>query len=183
MKRIAVLLSRYRFFLLLALFDLALLFCRPALGVRSFSLTWAYVLEMLSVVPPIFILMGLMDVWIPKETMMKYMGKSAGCRGGFFAFLLGAFSSGPLYAAFPMAGMLIKKGVSLTNVFLFLGAWSTAKIPMMLFEVTQLGSKFAGIRFVLSMLGIVILAFIMEKTTNAQEQDALRERICALSDD
>ena len=91
--------------------------------------------------------------------------------------LLGGFSSGPLYAAFPIAGMFIKKGVSLTNVFLFLGAWSTTKIPMMLFEAAQLGSKFAGIRFALNVMGTVILAVIIEKTTASQEQENLYQNI------
>ena len=144
MKKWLAVFARYRFSLVILFCHVVLLVSRPALGFCSLSLTWEYVLEMLSVIPPIFIIMGLMDVWISKEMMMKYMGKGAGPKGGLFAFLLGGFSSGPLYAAFPIAGMFIKKGVSLTNVFLFLGAWSTTKIPMTLFEAAQLGSKFAG---------------------------------------
>ena len=155
--------------------ELCLLGYRPHIGMKSFALTWDYVLEMLSVIPPIFILMGLMDVWIPKETMMKYMGKGSGPKGGVFAFLLGSFSSGPLYAAFPIASMFLKKGVSLVNVFLFLGSWSTTKIPMMLFEATQLGSEFAALRFALNALGIIGLAFIMEKTISSKEEEMLRQ--------
>ena len=144
--------------------------------------TWDYVLEMLSVVPPIFILMGLLDVWISKEIMIKYMGNGSGPKGGFFAFLLGSFSSGPLYAAFPIACMLIKKGSSIFNVLLFLGAWSTTKIPMMLFESTQLGSKFALMRFGLNTLGIIALAFVIEKTTSQQEQEALSQKVHNMSE-
>ena len=177
MKKWLAVLSRYKFFLAILFCSAVLLLCRPELGVRSFSLTWEYVLEMLSIIPPIFIIMGLMDVWVPKEMMMKYMGKGAGPKGGLFAFLLGGFSSGPLYADFPIAGMFIKKGVSLTNVFLFLGAWSTTKIPMTLFEAAQLGSKFAGIRFALNVMGTVILAVIIEKTTTSQEQEKLYQNI------
>ncbi|MFQ9894231.1 MAG: permease, partial [Emergencia sp.] len=66
-------------------------------------------------------------------------------------------------------------GVSLTNVFLFIGAWSTTKIPMMLFEMTQLGGKFSIIRFCLNLVGIIILAIIMEKTTSKKETDTIRE--------
>ena len=92
----------------------SLLLISPGTGKESFSLTADYILEMLCVVPPIFMLMGLMDVWIPKSAMMKYLGKGSGFMGGLIAFALGSFSSGPLYAAFPIAGMFIKKA------FLFL---------------------------------------------------------------
>jgi len=127
-------------------------------------------LEMLSIIPPIFLLLGLMDVWIPKETIMKYMGK-----GGIFAFVLGSFSSGPLYASFPVAMVFLKKGVSLTNIFIFLGAWSTTKVPMMLFEITQLGSKFALIRFGLNLAAIIFLAVIMVKTTSKRDAETMYE--------
>lgn len=176
MKNLLRALSKYRFFLLLLVCDLLLLALKPDLGSRSLGLTWAYVLEMLTVVPPIFVIMGLMDVWIPKETIMKYMGKGAGAKGGICAFLLGSFSSGPLYAAFPIACMFLKKGVSLVNVFLFLGAWSTTKLPMMLFEATQLGGLFTALRFVFNIVGTVVLAIVLEKTTSPQEQEALRRR-------
>ena len=181
MKRILNVILKYKFALILILLDLCLLQFRPGLGVTSLTLTWEYVLEMLSVIPPIFIIMGLVDAWIPKELMMKYMGKGAGPKGGLLAFLLGAFSSGPLYAAFPIASMLIKKGASLVNVFLFLGAWSTTKIPMMLFEATQLGSQFAAIRFVLNTIGIIVLAFIIEKSTSQQREEELYQRISKIS--
>lgn len=51
--------------------------------------------EMQSVIPPIFLLLGLMNVWIHKETMMRCMGKGAGIKGDVFTFLLGSFSAGP----------------------------------------------------------------------------------------
>lgn len=146
---------------------------QPKLGREVASLSLNNLLEMLSIIPPIFLLLGLMDVWVPKETIMKFMGKDAGIKGGMFAFVLGSFSSGPLYASFPVAMVFLKKGVSLTNIFIFLGAWSTTKIPMMLFEITQLGSKFALARFCLNLIAIIVLAMIMEKTTTKKEIDTM----------
>lgn len=118
---------------------------------------------MLSIIPPVFVLLGLMDVWIPKETMTKYMGRGAG-------------AAGPLYAAFPIAAMLLKKGASFFNVFLFLGAWSTTKIPQMLFEISQLGAKFAAVRFALNLAVIALIALLMDKTAGAQERAEILRR-------
>lgn len=171
-KKIA---KRYLFFLLLLLLNALLLIAEPKLGREVMSLSLRNFLEMLSIIPPIFLLLGLMDVWVPKETIMRLMGKDAGIKGGIFAFVLGSFSSGPLYASFPVAMVFLKKGVSLTNIFIFLGAWSTTKIPMMLFEITQLGSKFALIRFGLNIIAILVLAVIMEKTTTKKDADTMYE--------
>lgn len=175
MKKFKKIAKRYLFFLLLLLLNVLLLIIEPKLGREVASLSLDNLLEMLSIIPPIFLLLGLMDVWVPKETIMKFMGKDAGIKGGLFAFVLGSFSSGPLYASFPVAMVFLKKGVSLTNIFIFLGAWSTTKIPMMLFEITQLGIKFALIRFGLNLIAIFVLAVIMEKTTTKKDAEAMYE--------
>lgn len=174
MKQLSCL-KRYRFFLLLLGLNVVLLFADPALGKTSLTISFDNFLEMLTILPPIFLLMGLMDVWIPKQTMMKYMGKGAGIKGGILAFLLGSFSAGPLYAAFPMAAMFMKKGVSLTNVFLFISAWSTTKIPMMMFEVTQLGPRFALLRFSLNLLGIIVISLVIDRTTSQEDYETMQQ--------
>lgn len=175
MIKLQKIVKRYLFFLFLFLLNILLLVIEPSLGREVVSLSLDNLLEMLSIIPPIFLLLGLMDVWVPKETIMKFMGKDAGIKGGIFAFVLGSFSSGPLYASFPVAMVFLKKGVSLTNIFIFIGAWSTTKIPMMLFEITQLGSKFALIRFGLNLVAIILLAVIMEKTTGKRDVEIMYE--------
>ena len=113
----SALLKRYRMFLVLSGASIALTLLAPDIGWTALSITKENTLEMLSFLPPIFILLGLLDVWIDRETMMKYMGNGSGMRGGLLAFILGSAAAGPLYAAFPMAGVLLKKGASLFNVF------------------------------------------------------------------
>ena len=171
-------LKKYRFFLILLTLNIVLLFVTPELGRDSLCVSADNFMEMLKILPPIFVLMGLMDVWIPKQTMMKYMGKEAGVQGGLIAFLLGSFSAGPMYAAFPMAAMFMKKGVSLANIFIFIGAWSTTKIPMMMFEVTQLGSKFALLRFGLNLVGIISISVVIDKTTSEEDYTEIQKIAC-----
>ena len=98
---------------------------------------------MLLVLPPIFLLLGLLDVWVPRETLMKHMGPASGVKGAVIAFVLGSVAAGPLYGAFPIAAVLMKKGASFWNILIFIGAWSTTKIPMFLFELNALGARFA----------------------------------------
>lgn len=154
-------LKRYRVFLLFSCVGAALLLIAPDTGWKALSLTRDNVLEMLSFLPPIFVLLGLLDVWVDRETMMKYMGDNSGLRGHLLAFILGSAAAGPLYAAFPMAGVMLKKGASMMNVFIFIGAWSTTKVPLIMFETATLGFRFMILRLAFNIVGIVIIAKIL----------------------
>ncbi|MDP3481666.1 MAG: permease [Desulfoprunum sp.] len=117
---------------------------------------------MLLVIPPIFVLLGLLDVWVPREQMMRFMGPDSGLKGGTLAFLLGSFAAGPLYGAFPVAAVLMKKGASFINILIFIGAWSTTKIPMLLFESSALGPRFALSRLAIDIVGIILIALAIK---------------------
>ncbi|WP_010243426.1 permease [Acetivibrio cellulolyticus] len=93
---------------------------------------------MLSVIPPIFILLGLLDVWVQRETMIRLMGEKSGIIGVTIAFLLGSAIAGLLYAVFPVAGVLLKKGSKFSNVLIFIGAWSTKKYLYYCLRLRQL---------------------------------------------
>lgn len=175
MRKIWMLIQRYRFFLILFAVNILLLFAAPEIGKNSFTVTKENLLEMISILPPIFVLLGLLDVWVERETMMKYMGKDAGIKGAVIAFIMGSAAAGPLYVSFPIAGMLLKKGVNLKNVFIFVGAWSTTKIPMILFEASNLGWRYMLLRFVCNVIGIAAIAVILEKSTPDAERDAIYE--------
>lgn len=170
------LLKRYKVFLVLAALNLVIGLVSPEIGLKSLSLTKSSVLEMLSIIPPIFVLLGLLDVWVKRETMVKYMGKGSGLVGVLIAFFIGSAAAGPLYAAFPVAGVLLRKGSSVTNVYIMLGAWSTTKIPLLLFEASSMGLKFTGIRLGMSIIGITVIAVLMEKILSQEEKDEMVRR-------
>ena len=102
--------------------------------------------------------------------MIKYMGEGSGVRGILIAFLLGSAAAGPLYAAFPIAGMMIRKGSCFRNVFIFVGAWSTTKIPLLTFEASSLGLRFMLIRLACSIAGILLIAVGMDKALSQEEK-------------
>ncbi|NBK99224.1 MAG: permease [Erysipelotrichia bacterium] len=168
-------LKRYKVFILLVIVNIAVGFALPEIGLKSLNLTKQNFIEMISVIPPIFILLGLLDVWVDRATMMKYTGKNSGLKGVLIAFLLGSAAAGPLYAAFPIAGIMLKKGSSLFNVFVFIGAWSTTKIPMLTFEAASLGINFTITRLILSIIGILIIAGVTEKLLKQEQQEKIYE--------
>lgn len=166
-------LKRYAAAIVAALAFFAFLLALPEYRGKAIAMIASQTKSMLLVIPPIFILLGLLDVWVPREKMMRFMGPDAGLKGGVLAFLLGSFAAGPLYGAFPVAAVLMKKGAGFANILIFIGAWSTTKIPMFLFESAALGPRFAFSRLAIDIPGIVIIAFALKKAIPKKEVDRL----------
>lgn len=143
------------------------------LGSKALNLSFSNIKTMLSILPPIFIIIGLLDVWVPKETMIKYMGHNSGLKGVGIALLLGSVAAGPLYAAFPIAAILIKKGARLAYVLFFLGVWSSAKIPLIIFEYTSFGGKFTFYHIVSSLIIYLAGSVLMEKALSQESIDSI----------
>lgn len=170
-----VLIKRYRFALITTLILAVMLLINRELGLKAISITGFSLKEMISVIPPVFILLGLLDVWVPKETMMKYMGEESGIKGIVLSFILGSVAAGPLYGAFPIAAVFMKKGVKLSNVLIFIGAWSTTKIPMLLFEISALGARFAIARLLVDIPGIILISYVLSSLMKAEEVSQIYE--------
>jgi len=168
--------KRYRFFMFTIVIIIVLFFVNNQIGLKAIKLTGFQFKQMALVIPPIFILLGLLDIWVPRETMVKLMGEKSGVLGVFLAFILGSAAAGPLYGAFPVAAVFMKKGVKLSNVFVFIGAWSTTKIPMLLFEVSALGLRFTLTRLLIDIPGILIIAFVLSHLITKDEQKEIYEK-------
>lgn len=77
-------------------------FLFPLQAVVVYDISRRYLLEIALIVPPVFILMGLFEVWVPKTFIQKHMGQKAGARGLILAFIFGTIPTGPIYIAFPI---------------------------------------------------------------------------------
>lgn len=163
------LLTRYKYFIGMLIAVGIITIFNFNLGMKSFSIAAYSFKEMALVIPPVFVLLGLLDIWVPREMMMKYMGEESGLKGILLSIIIGSAAAGPLYGAFPVAAVFMKKGVKFSNVLIFIGAWSTTKIPMLLFEVSALGSKFAITRLLIDIPGIIIIAYLLSAIVSKHE--------------
>ena len=120
-----------------------------------------FALSMLKIVPVAFILIGLFEVWIKRETIEKHLGEDSSWIGFFWAIVLSSTTAGGLYVAFPIAAVLYKKGAKLSIIFTYLGAVSVCRIPMTIFEASFLGIKFTLVRLLVSLPLIIISSIIM----------------------
>ena len=171
------LIRKYRIFVVVVTAVAVITLINVEFGKSVFSVTFLSMKEMLSVIPPIFILLGLLDVWVPRETMVKYMGENSGLKGIVIVFILGSVAAGPLYGAFPVAAVFLRKGASFRNVFIFIGAWSTTKIPMFLFEYNALGSRFSLTRLGIDIPGIIIIAILLSRLLSERDKEQIIQNL------
>lgn len=119
--------------------------------------------QILAIVPAVLVLLALFDAWVPRATVERSLGPGSGLRGVAIALLLGTAAAGPIYAAFPIGLSLREKGARIANLVIFLGAWATIKVPMLMLESAFLGPRFTVIRFALTLPGILGCGFLMER--------------------
>nr|WP_207723167.1 permease [[Eubacterium] tenue] len=160
------LVNRYKYFLISLLICIIIYFVDSNLGINIYISTKSSIIQMLSVLPAIMILLGLLDVWVPKEYFIKYMGVNSGVIGIALTFLIAFFSAGPMYAAFPFTAVLIKKGVKFSNIIIFLNAWCVTKFSTLLFEISALGSDFTLIRLIIDIPGVIIMGYVVDYIVN-----------------
>jgi uncharacterized membrane protein YraQ (UPF0718 family) len=120
-------------------------------------------IEMVTFVPFLFIIVGLFDVWVPKEKIQRHIGRGSGIKGIGLVTLLAMLQAGPLYGAFPVAYMLYKKGASIRNIFIYLGAFASMKIPMLGIEIGYLGIRFTLARTLVSLPLFIGIGYLMER--------------------
>lgn len=125
----------------------------------------SYGKEVLLILPPVLVLMGLAEVWVPGDKVKHYLGREAGLRGALLSLLLGSLPTGPLFIAFPLAGEMLHKGASVSNVVIFLGAWAALKMPQIGVEIQFLGLEFAFYRAVLTFVSLLLIGYIIGRIT------------------
>ncbi|MDE3089564.1 MAG: permease [Chloroflexota bacterium] len=157
------LLMNFRWVLLIALADGLVWLFFPAQAPAVANNTWEYLEEVVVILIPVALLMGLLEVWVPKQMIAKYLGRESGWKGIALAFLFGTLPTGPLYIAFPIAGMLLRNGASVFNLVVFLDTWAAIKIPQMILEVQFLGPSFMLMRLALTLPSVIAMGWLIQK--------------------
>ena len=62
------------------------------------------------------------------------------------------------------------------NVLVVLGAWSTTKIPMLMFEFANLGPRFMLTRLAMDLVGIAAIAWVMDRLLGPRDREEIRSK-------
>lgn len=138
----------------------------------SFLLDWEFgqntgkafgksLLDFVKILPCTFILIGLFEVWVKRETVEKHLGEDAGWKAYLWVCLLGGMTIGPMLTALPVASTLHKKGAALSVIITYLGASSVCRIPMTIFEATCLGIPFTIVRYATALPLLIVSSLIL----------------------
>lgn len=169
MSRLRDAIKNNKFLAVVALAYVIMAVFTPDKAILSLKNSLYYIKEMFMIMPVILLLTALVETWVPKNTIENALGNEAGIKGLIFSFLLGSFSAGPIYAAFPIGKTLVKKGASITNLVVILSTWAVVKIPMLINESKFLGTKFMLMRWVLTAIAILIMAFITARLVKKED--------------
>ncbi len=150
----------YYIFAVFSVFMIASYFLNFELGNRITSNFMIFAKDMGAILPPAFVLIGLFEVWVSRESIENNFGNTSGFKKYIYAVLLAATTVGGTFVAFPVANSLYHKGANYSSIFTYVTAASLVMIPMSIMEASILGIKFTAIRIGVS-LPLVIISSIL----------------------
>lgn len=118
----------------------------------------------LNLLPALLTVLFLVSVFlylIPEKAIMEYLGTGSGFPGVMTAALVGSISLIPGFVAFPMAGILVSRGVSYTVVAVFITSLMMVGIITLPLEIKYFGKRAAIMRNALSFFGAMIVGLMI----------------------
>ncbi|MBN2259654.1 MAG: permease [Clostridiales bacterium] len=151
----------YIFIILFFIFSVSAFLVHFDFGVKIWNNFMMFAIEMIKIIPPAFVLIGLFDVWVKRETIEKNFGKSSGMIKYLWAILLAATTVGGTFMAFPILNALYHKGAHYSSLIAYVTMASLVRIPMTVIESSTLGIKFTLIRMGVSIPVVIIFSMFL----------------------
>lgn len=125
----------------------------PESANQSLSATAALVLEILPRMAAAFIIAGLIQVIVPQDTLVQWMGEGSGNRGILIGMALGTITPGGPMMHFPIVASFYKVGVGVGPLVAYLTAWSLFGLQrIIMWELPFLGTHVVATRVAVSLL-------------------------------
>ncbi len=105
------------------------------------------------------ILVSIVLFLIPEEVILKYMNNDSGWLSVLSASALGSIAVMPGFIAFPLSGILLKKGVSYMVISAFTTTLMMVGIVTFPVEKAYLGTKVTLLRNFIALMTALITAF------------------------
>ena len=142
---------------------------------KGLKAAWA----MLALVGPrllaAFIMAGFVQVLLPKDLIIKWMGAKSGMRGILIASSVGVITPGGPMLSFPLVAALFKLGAGYGPLVAYLTSWGVLSFyRMAIWEIPFMGLKFAALRFFVSLILPVVAGLSAQKLSRFFE-DPLAE--------
>lgn len=144
-----------------ALAYVAVAVSRPAAAARGGLLGLQTFGELAATLVTVFVFVGLFQVWVSDEFIIKHLGDGSGLKGLALGAGLGTVIHGPLVGVFPLIKALLAKGARTGVVVAIVSTWAI-KLPMIPLELRLFGWKFTLLREGLLFASAFVMAPLME---------------------
>ena len=116
------------------------------------------------IIPAIISVLVLVSVTLyllPNELIIKYLGEDAGYTGYVFAAIAGSIALIPGFIAYPLAGLLVRTGVSYPVIAVFITTLMMVGILTLPVEIKFFGIRISLIRNALYFIGALIVGSLI----------------------
>jgi len=118
----------------------------------------------LNLLPALLIVLILVSIFlylVPDKTIVKLLGAKSGVMGVAIAAAVGSIALIPAFIAFPLAKILLVKGVSYTVVAVFITTLIMVGVLTLPIEFKYFGKRAAIMRNFLSFFGAIIVGLLI----------------------
>jgi uncharacterized membrane protein YraQ (UPF0718 family) len=124
-----------------------------------------------------FFLAGFVQVLLPRELIIKWVGAKSGLRGILIASLVGVITPGGPMLSFPLVAALFNLGAGFGPVIAYLTSWEILGFyRMAVYEIPFMGIKFAVLRFSISMALPVLAGLSAQKIVRYLDQKPFKKK-------
>lgn len=117
--------------------------------------------KILPAIVSVLILVSIILYLMPNELIVKYLGEDAGFTGYVFAAIAGSIALIPGFIAYPLAGILLKTGVSYPVIAVFITTLMMVGILTLPIEIKFFGVRVSLIRNALYFSGALIIGSLI----------------------
>lgn len=114
---------------------------------EGFILSWRMFFGVLPLLILAFVLVGFIQVLLPKEMLQTWMGEEAGWKGLLLGSSIGALIQGGPYAFFPLFGSVFRDNVSTGTAVAMITAWGMINVGHLPYEMAFLGPRFVALKY------------------------------------
>ncbi|WP_036225010.1 permease [Mesoaciditoga lauensis] len=129
-------------------------------GKKAVKKSGVQFLKQLPMLITIFLLIGLFDKFVPKSMVMQVVGKGKGFLSLISSAAFGTIVMGPVSSAYPLGGILLEKGATITAVAVFLNAWVMVGFVTLPYEISIFGKRFTLVRNTLAFIGALVIGIL-----------------------
>lgn len=115
-----------------------------------------------------FVMAGFLQVLLPRDLIMKWVGDKSGLRGILIASAVGVITPGGPLLAFPLLAMLFKLGAGYGPLVAYLTSWEILSLyRAAVWDIPFMGIRFTALRYAVSFFLPLLAGVTAQKIADA----------------